>query len=244
MFNKLPPKSEVILMGGEPTYHPDFERIVLEKPDHVSISMLTNGAKPLSFWQKISSKLGRVTFTFHPEFANVDRFIENALEVSSRVQKFRAYMMMVPAKWDYCVDVYDKLILAGLKVTPKVVLENFQSNVDPSYTEYQLKWIEEKSEKNEKYIKVYDKNRNLLGKTNATELMSSGQIDFTGFKCYAPMQHIVVTPGQKIFNSRCSQRTSYSSLSDPNFKLPDEPMLCQTKFCKCQADIGTRKTRE
>jgi MoaA/NifB/PqqE/SkfB family radical SAM enzyme len=245
MFNKLPKDTIVLLMGGEPTYHPDFERIMLEKPDHIRIDMLTNGAKPLAFWQKLSNKFSKLTFTFHPEFANVERFTENALEASKHVEKFKTFLMMVPSRWDYCVEVYGKLIASGLEVSPKVVLENFGSRVDPNYTESQLQWIADTSKNNKSgsFITLYDKDRNVLGKTNAIELLSLGQTNFTGFKCHAPMEHIVINPDKKIFNSRCLQKSQYSNLDSTDFKLPTEPMMCRTSFCKCLVDIITTKLK-
>lgn len=241
MFNKLPENSIVTLLGGEPTYHPDFERIVLEKPSHIRISMVSNGAKPLAFWQSMAPHMNIVAFTFHPEFANVDRFIENALEVSKHVKDFRSFLMIMPDKWDYCVEVYNKLTDAGLTVLPKLIFEGFGSNLDPKYTEEQLAWVAARNKTTFKSITIYDKDRNVLHKTNPNELIATGQNDFTGFKCAAPQKHVSIELDQKFYNAKCSQKVIYGNLASGEFKLPEEPMICRTPFCKCQSDLTADK---
>lgn len=245
MLEKLPDKTVVTFLGGEPTYHPDFERILLEKPDHVKIDMVSNGAKPLEFWKKISPLMGSMTFTFHPEFANADRFIENAQEVSKYLKDFRVFMIMHPDKWDYCVEAYTKLKTCSFPIIPKPVLKDFTSDasMDPRYTESQLAWLTEKSGSNFKSITIYDKDRNVLLKTNPSHLLSSGQTDFSGFKCFSPQQHITIRLNQDIYDAMCQQGKIIGDINSKEFVLPSEPKLCTQTFCKCQADLCVKKIR-
>jgi MoaA/NifB/PqqE/SkfB family radical SAM enzyme len=242
-LNKLPKNTIVTLLGGEPTYHPDFEQISLEKPNHIRLSMVTNGAKPLSFWQKIAPNMSIIAFTFHPEFANVDRFIENSKEVSKHIKDFRIFLMMIPEKWDYCVEVYDKLKVTGLIIAPKPILENFNSVMHPSYNENQLAWIAERNRSNFKSITIFDADRNVLHKTNPNDLLATGQTDFTGFKCYVPQQHLAIELDQNIYTGKCKQKTIIGNLSSEKIIIPEDPVLCTQQFCKCQSDIVAKKSR-
>ena len=244
MFNKLPNGADVIFLGGEPTYHPDFERIALEKPDGIRIQLITNGARPLEFWQRIGPKLHQVVFSFHPEFANVDRFIENALEILKHTHRFRVFLIMSPDKWDYCADVYNKLTSAGIIALPKPILKGFGMQLMPGYSPEQLRWIGEKNKTdNIKTITIFDKDNNVLLETSPNELLAKNQTNFTGFDCYSPLQHIAVEADGKIYNSKCAQKSLIGDLHTGEIDLPTTHMLCNTKFCVCQSDIMSGKIR-
>jgi organic radical activating enzyme len=248
LCNQLPDKTNITFLGGEPTYHPDFERIVLEKPSHIKLSVLTNGARPLEFWERISHNLDTVTFSFHAEFANLDRFIENAIAVRNRAKTFRMFLLMHPEKWDYCVEAYDRLKSIGSPILVKPILThspelNQFDEVDPKYTDEQLKWIAEKNFVNNNII-ILDKDRNVLHRTNANTLIANIQTDFSGFKCYVPQQHITVRMNENICNSMCSQRNIIGHLDDEVFTLPTEPIICRQTRCQCQADLVTTKIKQ
>lgn len=246
IMKQLPTPSFVTFSGGEPTYHPNFEKIILEKPAHVKVGVITNGAKPLAFWEKVSPHLYRATFTFHPEYADVDRFIENVTIASKYIDQLDVFLVMHPKMWDYCKEVYSRLTTeTTLNVLPKPVLESYSDamgEVSSEYTKNQLNWIARRNREDNK-INVFDKDGNVLYKTNPNELLALNQTDFRGFKCYVPMQHISISNKQVIHDAKCPQKSVIGHLTDAKLTLPSEPILCTQKFCKCQGDICADKIR-
>lgn len=143
-LKKLPP-AHVMLTGGEPTFHPDFERIVLEKPDHIKLSVISNASRPIPFWERISDHLHVVILTFHSEFADMDRFFRTAEHVFLKSRrKGLVNITMLPKNWDKCVLACQTLREAGITVVVKPILKNFGSNANTlidEYTEEQIKWM-------------------------------------------------------------------------------------------------------
>jgi MoaA/NifB/PqqE/SkfB family radical SAM enzyme len=143
---KLPP-SHVMFTGGEATFHPDFERLVNEKPDHIKLSVISNASRPLPFWERIVDKMHVVILTFHAEYADTDRFFKTAelIFLKSR-RKGLINVTMVPSHWDKCVAACKIFREAGMTVTVKPLLKNFgvtsPSMID-EYTSEQIKWIKE-----------------------------------------------------------------------------------------------------
>src|ERR1700756_4144631 len=74
----LMPRAHVMFSGGEPKYHPKFEEILATKPDFINASVISNGARHKSFWERVVPELFSIILTFHVEFAfdKLDRFIE------------------------------------------------------------------------------------------------------------------------------------------------------------------------
>lgn len=244
VFNKLPPNTGVTFLGGEPTYHPEFERIVLEKPDHIKIMMVSNGAKPLSFWETVTPKIVFLTFTFHPEFANIDRFIRNSLEASKHVKRFQVFLVMIPEKWDYCIKVYNKLIEQGFDVHPKPILKDFGAEILPGYSKEHLGWIHYANKGGEfKNIRIVDKSGEAIYTTTPNELLASKQTNFYGFECYTPMESIAIEVNGDVYNSKCDQRSKIGNIYSGSFEIPTEPMLCKQEMCFCQADIVAKKIK-
>lgn len=149
-FNKLP-RANVMFGGGEPTFHPDFERIVLEKPEHISISLLTNVSRPIAFWERIVDHLDIVISTFHVEFAIPDRFLKTVeLIYLKSGRKGQVHMAMPPKHWDQCVDMYHLLRSNQIRVTIKPILTSIMNLGDPGepdqkmiddYTPEQVDWM-------------------------------------------------------------------------------------------------------
>ena len=125
-FLKKLPKGHVMFTGGEATFHTDFEKIVLEKPDHLQISVISNASRPIAFWERISPSLKSVILTYHTEFAQFERFLATAELIYNTYKKTgRINLTMIPEKWEQCKEVYEKLLAANLRVIPKPLLEDF-----------------------------------------------------------------------------------------------------------------------
>lgn len=246
LLKTLPP-ADVMFSGGEATYHPDFEKIVLEKPDHIKLSVISNASRPIGFWERITEKLHCVILTFHSEFANLDRFLATANLVYKEHKRYgRVNLTMIPEKWDYCINVYNTLIENKIPVIAKPLVENFGSGSTgllSGYTSEQLKWISEVSSEGEiNDIMLLDKDNNVIHNTSAPELLSSHNTDFREWECHTNTSRMYVDMDGSIFDTVCKQRTQTGSIYT-GYTLPTEPMICKQNFCWCHSDINAKKIK-
>lgn len=246
VLNELP-KSHVMFTGGEATYHPDFEKIVLEKPDHISISVISNASRPIVFWERIAPHLKSVTLTFHAEFAKLDRFLETCVLIYNQNNKpGRINLTMIPEKWDECINAFDVLTSAGIRVTAKPLVENFGFQADKvlsTYTKEQLQWISNSNKGiSFKNIAVTDKDDVVLYKTNPSELISTKQTNFNGWQCFTNTQTLYIDGDGTVFDTACKQRNNKGNIYS-TYDLNSSPMICEQNFCWCHADILPKKVR-
>lgn len=243
---ELPP-ANVTFSGGEATFHPDFEKIVLEKPDSIKISVISNGSRPIGFWERIGNELKSITLTFHAEFAKLDRFAEVCNLLYHEYKKPGIInLTMIPKKWEECVDAVYRLRDMGFRVIPKPLVENFgfsATKVNSNYTPDQLSWISN-SNKNSGFqnIAVYNNEHIMLYKTNPSELLSNKQTNFYGWRCYTNTQSLYINPDGSVFDTACKQRTYKGSIYT-GYSLSNEPIVCSQNFCWCHSDIVRKKEK-
>jgi MoaA/NifB/PqqE/SkfB family radical SAM enzyme len=236
-LKKLPP-STVLFGGGEPTFHPDFEKIVLEKPDHINIAVITNGSRPIAFWERIVSKLHRVFLSYHIEYAQFDRFLSlSKLVYRTYGKSGRISIMMLPSKWDECVDIYHRFVDAGIPIIAKAIIDDWKT-INKEYTSEQLNWISSSAwpRQGGQWIRVYDKDHNVLHTTDAAELMSNKMVDYSGWTCHVPRYYINIGMNGDMRNTCCPHGKKLGNIYT-GFELSVEPIICPANECVTYCDI-------
>jgi organic radical activating enzyme len=241
------PRAHVIFTGGEATYHPDFERIVIEAPEHLRISVISNASRPIAFWERIVDRLDLVMLTFHAEFADLERFFRTAELVFLKSKRKGAInLTMIPAHWDKCVAAHRRFTEAGMLVTVKPLLQNFatpEAELISDYSEDQSEWIKSNTNKiTSKNIAVYNKKDELLWKTTPAEMIINKQTNFSGWQCHTPTQYLSIHSDGEVFNTACKQRERVGSIYT-DIKFDSEPIVCEQTFCWCFTDIQTKKVK-
>lgn len=241
------PKAHVMFTGGEATFHPDFEKIVLEKPEHIDISVISNASRPIGFWERITPHLKLVILTFHAEFAKIDRFLETCELIYNHHKKpGRVNLTMIPEKWDECIAAFNILTTAGIRVTAKPLVENFGFQADKvfsTYTPEHLQWITDANKGiSFKNIAVVGSDNNILYKTNPSELISANQTNFYGWECYTSTQTLYIDGDGTVFDTACKQRRNKGNIYT-QYDLTTSSMTCRQNFCWCHADILPKKVK-
>jgi MoaA/NifB/PqqE/SkfB family radical SAM enzyme len=236
--------------GGEPTYHPDFEKIVKEKPPGIDITLVSNGARPLSFWERISDKLNQVILTYHTEFANLDRFYKNA-ELIYKTKGVRGVvnLTMMPDRWDECVKVYEFLTTRDINVNIKPILDQFgtsSSKVSNYYSTEQTEWITYRSglrEDDNYAIGVYSSDQSMITKITPSEILAENQANFTGWRCFAPKDSLFINLDGKVWDSLCGQKQYLGDIYTEFSLERKEPVICTQTVCWCHSDLLVRKEK-
>lgn len=247
ILKSLPTNSNVLFTGGEPTFHPDFEKIILEKPDHVEISVISNGSRPYAFWERVAAKFKLVLLTYHIEHAIYDRFLQTAkLIYQENNNPGFVHLVMIPKRWDDCVNVYNMLSSEGIKVIAKPVIENFgfaATSISNLYTQEQLVWISEHDDTEiVTTMALKDKDTKTLYEVSVAKLLTHKQTDFYNWECHAPLERLYINMDGRVFDTACGQRKCLGNIYQ-GFDLPDKPMICKQHFCWCQSDIMAKKVK-
>jgi len=245
-LNSFPKGASVTLSGGEPTYHPDFEQIILEKPAHLRINLLTNGSRPYAFWERIVYKLNHVTLSYHIEFTKLERFLKTA-ELIFQIAKRPGIINMVMKhdRWDECIIAYNAIKAAGLAVTAKAEMTTLGPTavVSPHYKKEHRAWLAATSQsETHNNLVVFNKDNRFMGSTNPTELLATNQNDFRGWECHASITRLLIVPQGKVYDTQCKQQRLLGTIYD-GFTLATEPVVCRTAACWCYNDLEAKKVK-
>jgi MoaA/NifB/PqqE/SkfB family radical SAM enzyme len=246
----LLPKTTIIFTGGEPTFHPDFEKIILEKPNRITVGLITNGSRPIAFWERIIQKLnGYIMLSYHSEFAQMDRFLATAkLIFNTHKKPGLVHVMMSPANWDSCITVYNKLLENGIQVAAKPLVEDFgmfsAASSYKGYTVEQEAFINNANTDNlANNIIVKSQDGQELYRTSSYTLLNSKQTNFSGWKCYAGAQRIYIGMDGTVGDTTCGQTVVLGNIYD-TFTLVAEPKICKQDFCWSHSETRSLKTKE
>lgn len=202
----------IIITGGEPFIYPDFIKLISKLSDiHFPINISSNASGDLELFVKlIDPQKVSIPLSFHPEFDNLDTFIEkvkllkdNGFETGANLVAYPPYLKRIP----YYVEKL-KLIGQELKIIPFRGI--FKENAFP--------WSYSKDE-----IDIIGIDCNWFNK-----------IRKKGKYCHAGKKTAILLPDG--FVARCGQLFYNSILGnffDPNFRLLNEISLCNVESCPC-----------
>jgi organic radical activating enzyme len=233
--------------GGEPTYWKhfiDMARTVSEQ-GHI-FSFLTNGSQSVEYYKDISKYTDGMIISYHPEYSNVDHFIEIANVMDCPVS---INLMMVPEQFDTLLSIAERLFnnTTNLMIWPKVILD--KSNVDAitnnvsDYTDEQRAII--KSWPYDRKLSDYKLHRgNILLDGNpitANELIIQGQNQYQGWSCYGGLDMISIDMWGNMYRSDCKVGGALGNIE--RWALPSGTIKCTANKCSCLSDIYLRKSK-
>jgi len=254
--------------GGEVTYFPKIERLI----DHIydngaKVGVITNGSRPLKWWQSIGHKIDSVLLSFHLEFANLDKFIEviKFLEKDSN-RKVHLNVMIIPGRFEECYKAAVKIKKQSLaSISLQRLLENHTTENDTLYPytdEEKRRMIEFKTKR---YLKrsvkkvisyvLGDKAYEARGKMLKTledksskpvstdELVTSGQSRFKNWECMAGVENLAIDWHGNITRGQCGVGGMLGNIKDEDLNLDIKPIICNRDFCYCGFDLLCTKNK-
>ncbi|WP_394151997.1 radical SAM protein [Vibrio maritimus] len=241
--------------GGEVTLLRYFGELIkyINETDGL-VTIVSNGTKPLEWWQKYAQYLNGVSLSFHIDEAKCESHFFEVSKVLESAQntRFHVNVMMVPERFDDCLDFANRLkqqvnctialqplfegfghggITDKYPYTPKQeqIMKDFRGrpelkNLPPSMAELELNYTDGTTES-----------------LSTFELLTNDQTNFVGWDCYAGIETLVVTFSGDIYRSWCMQDGPIGSIYDENIDLPTHPTKCRTKICQCGVDLSAKK---
>lgn len=243
--------------GGEPSVSPFLREIVeIFKENNSTIGITSNAAKPVAYWEDISTYLNYISFSWHSEFPD-EKFYEKVMAAAMNTA-VTVRIMMHPKHFERAIEEYNKFKdNQYVYCEPVRILDWNSSAVDPSnytYTEEQLRWFEDNHPPHRYLHHLPDIKFPDLGaqfffdddtmdpKPNTVTLINSGMTNFSGYKCEVGLKSLFIDWRGKIYLANCQIGGAIGNINDPDkIKWPEGPVLCNKNLCHCASDVVINK---
>jgi len=77
--------------------------------------------------------------------------------------------------------------------------------------------------------------------TSAHRFINDKTNDWSGWKCYAGVEQLIVDMDGTIHRGWCKVGDTIGNISDIELKLPTQPVICTKTMCHCNFDIMSTK---
>lgn len=251
------------LIGGEPTIYPNFEELVssirdiIGNDDKLFLTMQSNGGKPKTFFSKIEKYFTQIQFTYHPEFSNDNKFIDNCLLLHNIHEGKIKVSIAAPSNDEYfkkSVNMLKILRNNGLiNVNFKILYEN-DFRTPQNYSDEQKQIMDNFIVKNHKDQSLRHKIifKDETEKNVHSQYMPLHDLNhYTGWLCNAGKYNLHVhhdglvtrcSGSHKFITPKDKQGTIYNIDSLKIFENY-EPDICNVKSCVGYMEQACKKIR-
>ena len=255
----------VLFVGGEPTIHPEFNKIIdsIQSIRHIEpnykIIIVTNLSRTRRWFEDISNKVTGIVASYHDEFAVLDEFIDKIISCMTVNKNLHITVGIQPLpgrleKLEADCHIIRNKVTGALGVDHvnqkfDFIIQHLYTGIDElfPYSEHDFmmfkKLINEFSNPNIDISDRLSEQEDFL-----VHSFTDKKDEYLGSYCYAGVEGLTVG-----FNGRL-QRTSRCLLSDKkkflgniytDYKLPTDPVRCDVpNGCgNCWFDYSFRKTK-
>ena len=241
--------------GGEIT---TWDRVLilvqfLKEYENVSVGLISNGSKNIKWWNEIKDYVDHVSLSFQPEFSKKESYIK-LVDFLTGYMKVHCNIMMHPSYFEVCQDVAKSISenISNASMALQPLLVDFKDQlydyspeqlevIDKQHELYasKIKWTRSWPIYRGAMIKVYDDKKVV---SSAHRFISDKTNRWTGWRCYAGVEQIVVDLDGNVWRGWCKEGGILGNVRDEvDFNL--EPIICQRDYCHCNFDIMCTKER-
>ena len=232
------------MYGGEVTLWNKFEEFLdYCKDNQISVRLVTNGAKSLSWWKRNIHKIYSVIISYHHEYASEEHITEIMKMTASRGQ---VSLLIPPDHFDEVLEIGRRISEnAKVYVIPKFLRIDLQEKLYP-YTPQQLEIFQtvsfgmEYANSNKGYFKYrgfleYKDDGTIERYSNTRQIYIQGLNRWKGWKCWGGIDSFYVDYKSNVFVGQCSRGLMFNLKDD--YELATEPFICDKTFCNCSQDM-------
>jgi len=77
--------------------------------------------------------------------------------------------------------------------------------------------------------------------SSAHRFISTKTNDWSGWKCYAGVEQLIVDMDGSIYRGWCKEGGAIGKIDDAVINLPSDPIICSKTMCHCNFDIMSTK---
>lgn len=245
------------ISGGEPTMSPFFlELCKLMTDNGNTVGITSNGVRTTRYFEELSKYLLYCVFSYHPEYGDNNKLLEKCKAIKDRT-RCSISIMMHPKYWEQSVEYFYKVADTPY-VGANPVRINYRHQKDKStytYTDKQLEWFSEISNYEQKWdsslkygiektgMRVTHTDGTVTGnKATTHKYITSGQINFKGWKCHTGSEAMYIGWNGKIYGSNCAIGEPFGHINEPDKVVIDKnPVICDGRRCDCSPDYKITK---
>lgn len=227
--------------GGEPTVHPEFERLLQYcKSKMVTwINITTNGTRTAQWYLDQEECFNHLVFSLHFEF-DWPRIVKTILTYHKN--KTRDSFVNVMAHHDFMPDVKSvcaEFDSAGVRyAVRRIRWTQGDHDVfdDSKYSSEDLQWLLKTDSTVKPNVVLDDK-----------EFMHSNDViklhlnRFKGWNCYAGLESLMINWDGEVHRATCRVGGSLGNIYQGTFTVPTSTVTCDREWCTCSADIPLTK---
>lgn len=242
--------------GGEVTMYRHFiELCEFCASNGVKVGLISNGSRTIRYWEENKKYFDHVCLSYHPEFSEVDHFVDVVKLLHNDVRT-HVNIMMSPEKFDECYGVATKVKnIENISMALQPLIHDFGDTLY-DYNEFQKKIFDKQHElivKHIKYTKSFDYYRGAMRKVydDGSEMPASAQRfinektnDWSGWSCYAGLEQLIVDMDGSYYRGWCKVGGKIGKITDAHINLLTEPITCTKTMCHCNFDIMCTKVKQ
>lgn len=239
--------------GGEPTVWGHLIPLInwlKQRIDDPHIGINTNLSRSTEWWKTHYHLFHDVVASFHIDFANRDRYLENLVFLQNKVNYLCSRMMMQEDRFQEVIDFGEKVrqTLQNYNLEWVPLFSDIDINVEP--WQYSQDWMLEffKTHTFESKIttekpdgskwmcaskEVYDSGREQS--LNGNRLVAERRNFFSGWECNVDESLFINSRGHTTAAS-CGQGPILGNIYE-EIKLLSKPVICMKEQCTCGTDI-------
>lgn len=245
--------------GGEPTIWPPLIEIckfLRSKVENCTIAVNTNLSRSPDWWQKNYMHFDDVVASFHIEGCNQDVYLQNIDFLQYRLNYLACRILLHDERFSEVVSFSEKLksFMKNGVVEYAALFEELQPHSGMHF--YKDEWKREFI-KNNSYFHKREIDFSFLNNTNkafcrevyadgrtrelnATRVISSGQNNFNGWKCWIN-DSIFINPAGEVQLASCKMARTIGNIHSGEVFMLNGPTTCAVSSCGCGTDINIRK---
>jgi MoaA/NifB/PqqE/SkfB family radical SAM enzyme len=231
--------------GGEPTVHPQFNKILDYARKKVKwISVTTNGTRTKDFYKNLCKEyLDYLVFSLHFEY-NWERVIETILNtaIPSYKNKILVHVMFFPGKLLEVKQAIEHLSKHEIKFALRPIRWTETHDIFDDTSRY--------STEEREFLKTANHNpppNTLIDKTvecNVNDLLVNKTNQFSGWACRAGLESLMINWDGEVHRATCRVGGSLGNIYTQSFSIPTKEIICTREWCTCAADINITKWKK
>lgn len=229
------------IIGGEPTLWPNLENFCFTVGKYSLITFISNGSRTAKWWKKFKAPINLLMFSFHPETANIENFIEMLKTVHDRY-RIGVFILYHPKFKKKCLEIYNRLVLGDFNISCR--MKRIVSHAD-----YNIEYTAE-----DKKILLYEYNNCKISlkhpkmdffvdnkKVNPVEIISADENSFKDWSCQLGSNYRYIKADGTIYGSACGVGSSVGNVYENNELQEPDKVICTLPFCTCRIDLILNK---